>query len=197
MCFLRKIQKEMTKLESLLRKVKIDMDALVQEWIENKYLKPGHVFVIGCSTSEVAGEPIGTSGSEEVAAVLFESLQTLRKNTQIHLAFQSCEHINRAIVIERETMELLNLNPLSVIPVREAGGAMPAYAYKHFDDAVVVEEITADAGIDLGDTMIGMHLRQVAVPIRLNQRVVGSAHVTGARTRPKLIGGPRAVYNYE
>lgn len=183
-------------MESKLKKIKSDMDALVQEWIESEYVKAGHIFVIGCSTSEVAGQPIGTSGSEEVAAVLFESLQKLREQKGVHLAFQSCEHINRAIVIERETNERLQLDEVTVVPVREAGGAMPAYAYKYFNDAVVVEEITADAGIDLGDTMIGMHLRKVAVPIRMQQAVVGSAHVTNARTRPKLIGGPRAVYDY-
>lgn len=183
-------------MDDLLAKIKRDMEALVQEWLDNEHLKEGHVFIVGCSTSEVAGEPIGTSGSEEVAAVIFDALQTLQAQKGIHLAFQSCEHINRAIVIERATKERLQLDELTVVPVREAGGAMPAYAYKHFEDAVVVEEITADAGIDLGDTMIGMHLRKVAVPIRLKQRVVGSAHVTGARTRPKLIGGPRAVYHY-
>lgn len=183
-------------MKMMLEKIKTDMDALVEEWIANEHLQEGHIFVIGCSTSEVAGKPIGSSGSEEVAAVIFESLQTLRDRKGIHLAFQSCEHINRAIVIERETNEELNLDEVTVIPVREAGGAMPAYAYKHFTDAVVVEEITADAGIDIGDTLIGMHLRKIAVPIRLEQRVVGSAHVTGARTRPKLIGGPRAVYDY-
>lgn len=183
-------------MEALLKEVKSHMDALVQEWLAQEHLKEGHLFVIGCSTSEVAGAPIGTSGSEEVAAIIFNSLQTLREQKGIHLAFQSCEHINRAIVIERETNDRLQQEELTVVPVREAGGAMPAYAYKHFKDAVVVEEITADAGIDIGDTMIGMHLRKIAVPIRLQQRVVGSAHVTGARTRPKLIGGPRAVYDY-
>lgn len=183
-------------MEALLNQIRQDMNALVQEWIQNEHLKEGHVFVIGCSTSEVAGQPIGTSGSEEVAAIIFDELQTLKEKKQIHLAFQSCEHINRALVIERETQQLLQLDPVTVIPVREAGGAMPAYAYKHFKDAVVVEEIVADAGVDIGDTLIGMHLRKVAVPIRLSQRKVGHAHVTGARTRPKLIGGPRAVYDY-
>lgn len=183
-------------MREMLEKIKADMDALVEEWIENEHLQEGHVFIIGCSTSEVAGEPIGSSGSEEVAAVLFESLRRLREQKGIHLAFQSCEHINRAIVIERQTMDQLGLDEVTVIPVREAGGAMPAYAYKHFDDAVVVEEIVADAGIDIGDTLIGMHLRKIAVPIRLKQRTVGSARITGARTRPKLIGGPRAVYDY-
>lgn len=183
-------------MEVLLNQIKQDMDALVEEWIHNEHLKEGHVFVIGCSTSEVAGQPIGTSGSEEIAAVIFNALQKLKEKKQIHLAFQSCEHINRAIVIERETQKLLQLEPLTVVPVREAGGAMSAYAYKRFADAVVVEEVIADAGVDIGDTLIGMHLRKVAVPVRLKQRNVGHAHVTAARTRPKLIGGPRAVYDY-
>lgn len=184
-------------MQHLLKKIKSDMEQLVNEWLQKEHLKRGDIFVIGCSTSEVAGEPIGTSGSEEIAAVLFQALDTLRKQKGIHLAFQSCEHINRAIVIERTTMEQLHLDAVTVIPVREAGGAMAAYAFKHLNDAVVVEEITADAGIDIGDTLIGMHLRKVAVPIRLKQRTVGSARVTGARTRPKLIGGPRAVYDYK
>ena len=183
-------------MEALLKQIRSDMDALVEEWLANEHLQAGHVFVIGCSTSEVAGQPIGTSGSEEVAAVIFESLQRLPQEKGVHLAFQSCEHINRALVIERKTNEQLKLDEVTVVPVREAGGAMPAYAYKHFEEAVVVEEITADAGIDIGDTMIGMHLRKVAVPIRLTQRSIANAHVTGARTRPKLIGGPRAVYDY-
>lgn len=183
-------------MEALLKQIKQDMDALVKEWIHLEHLKEGDIFVVGCSTSEVAGQPIGTSGSEEIAGVIFEALQTLRKKKKIHLAFQSCEHINRALVIERETQQVLRLDPVTVIPVREAGGAMAAYAYKHFSDAVVVEEIVADAGLDIGDTLIGMHLKRVAVPVRLKQRKVGHAHITGARTRPKLIGGPRAVYDY-
>lgn len=184
-------------MEELLNRIKNDMDALVDEWLHLKYLKESGMLVVGCSTSEVAGQPIGTSGSEEIAAVIFDALKTLRDKKGIQLAFQACEHINRALVIERKTADKLNLEPLTVIPVREAGGAMAAYAYKHLDDAVVVEEIAADFGLDIGDTLIGMHLKRVAVPIRFKQRKVGHAHVTGARTRPKLIGGPRAVYDYE
>lgn len=184
-------------MEHLLNKIKKDIDQVVEEWLKNKHLKDEAILVVGCSTSEVAGEPIGTSGSEEIAAILFKSLQRLTKEKRVHLAFQSCEHINRALVIERKTLEKWQLDAVTVVPVREAGGAMAAYAYQNFEDAVVVEEIVADAGMDIGDTLIGMHLKRVAVPLRLGQTTIGSARVTAARTRPKLIGGPRAVYDYE
>ena len=171
-----------------------NMDALVSEWIESNYLHEGDLFVVGCSTSEVAGESIGTSGSEEIAAIIFEALQKLTHETSVHLVFQCCEHLNRALVVEKETMQAYGLNEVSVIPIREAGGAMASYAFKHFKNPVVVERIHAHAGIDIGDTMIGMQLREVAVPLRFTQKTIGNARVTGARTRPKLIGGPRAQY---
>lgn len=170
------------------------LDILISEWIQSGYLQKDELFVIGCSTSEVAGESIGTSGSEEIAAVIFNGLQKLKQETSIHLVFQCCEHLNRALVIEKETMEAYGLTEVSVIPIREAGGAMASYAFKNFKNPVVVENIQAHAGIDIGDTMIGMQLREVAVPLRFKQNVVGNARVTGARTRPKLIGGPRAHY---
>lgn len=170
------------------------MDALVSEWLESGYLHEGELFVVGCSTSEVAGESIGTSGSEEIAATIFNALQKLKQASSIHLVFQCCEHLNRALVIEEETMKAYGLREVSVIPVREAGGAMASYAFKHFEKPVVVENISAHAGIDIGDTMIGMQLREVAIPLRFKQKTIGHARVTGARTRPKLIGGPRASY---
>ncbi|WP_186576616.1 TIGR01440 family protein [Aquibacillus kalidii] len=170
---------------------------IVDEWLESGYLKKGNVFVVGCSTSEVAGEHIGTSGSEEIAAILFKQLTRLKEKAGVQLAFQCCEHLNRAIVVEEETALQRQLEEVSAIPVRKAGGSMAAYAYKHFDQAVVVEGIRADAGIDIGETMIGMHLKRVAVPLRLKQRYVGNARVNAARTRPRLIGGERAVYSIE
>ena len=181
----------MSKLDAQLKQ---NMDELVTEWIENGHLHEGNLFVIGCSTSEVAGESIGTSGSEEIAAIIFEALQKLAQQSSIHLVFQCCEHLNRALVVEKETMQVYGLTEVSVIPVREAGGAMASYAFKHFKNPVVVESIQAHAGIDIGDTMIGMRLREVAVPLRFKQKTIGNARVTGARTRPRLIGGPRAQY---
>lgn len=184
-------------MEELLRQVKADMDNLVDEWLATGYLQKGDIFVVGCSTSEVAGKKIGTSGSREIAEVIFSALLTLKEKAGIHLAFQSCEHINRAIVTEKVVQERLQLDPVSVVPVRSAGGAMSEYAYQHLPDAVVVEEIKAHAGIDIGNTLIGMHLKQVAVPLRFKQQKIGNAHLTAARTRPKLIGGPRAQYDYK
>ncbi|MDX8047723.1 TIGR01440 family protein [Gracilibacillus sp. S3-1-1] len=171
-----------------------DVKAIVDEWISLNFLTEGDLFVIGCSTSEVAGEHIGTAGSEEVAVVIFRELNRLKEQTGVHLCFQCCEHLNRAIVLEKSVMREHRLDEVAVQPVRHAGGSMATYAYEHLNDAVVVETIQADAGIDIGETMIGMHLKRVAVPLRLEKRYVGKARTTNARTRPKLIGGPRAVY---
>ena len=181
-------------MNELLNKVQADVDAVVSEWIASDYLKVADLFVIGCSTSEVAGEHIGTSGSEEIAGLIFNSFQHLSEAKDIHIVYQCCEHLNRALVMERDVQSQLRLEEVSVVPVRAAGGAMAAYAYKNFTDPVVVEEVSANAGIDIGDTMIGMHLKQVAVPIRFGQKEIGNAHITLARTRPKLIGGARAKY---
>ena|SRR5690554_3043397 len=171
-----------------------ELRTLMDEWVDSGYLSEGDLFIVGCSTSEVAGETIGTAGSEEIAAFIFEELQRLKEKTGISLCFQCCEHLNRAIVMEKETMERKQLEQVTVRPVREAGGAMAAYAYSHLNEPVVVESIQADAGMDIGETMIGMHLKQVAVPLRFSKKYVGHARVTHARTRPKLIGGSRAVY---
>lgn len=181
-------------MSELIGQVKKDMDKLVVEWIDSSYLNEHDLFVIGCSTSEVAGESIGTSGSVEIAEQIFNSLKKLRNETNVHLVFQCCEHLNRALVMERDTMRAYNLEEVTVIPVRDAGGAMATHAYERFTDPVVVENIQAHAGIDIGETMIGMQLKNVAVPLRFRQKSIGHAHLNGARTRPKLIGGERAVY---
>lgn len=181
-------------MKELLTQVQEDMGAIVDEWIASDVLEEGTVFVIGCSTSEIAGEHIGTSGSEEIAEVIFTNLKKLETEKGVHLAFQGCEHINRAITMEEATRKMLGLDAVSVVPHPKAGGSMASYAYKQFEQAVVVEEVTANAGMDIGDTLIGMHLKRVAVPLRLKQMSVGNAHLTAARTRPKLIGGERAIY---
>lgn len=170
---------------------------IIKDFQEQANLTKDKVVVVGCSTSEVLGERIGTAGSEEVAELIFDELIHVSDETGCQLAFQCCEHINRAIVIERETAAKLNLEEVTVVPVRTAGGAMATYAFHHFKDPVVVEHIKADAGIDIGDTFIGMHLKHVAVPIRSKEKKLGHAHVTMAKTRPKLIGGARAVYTNE
>ncbi|RHW37389.1 TIGR01440 family protein [Neobacillus notoginsengisoli] len=167
---------------------------VLDKFMEQVELKPGMLMVVGCSTSEVAGERIGTAGTTEVAEMLFRQLDRLREKTGITLAFQCCEHLNRALVMTRKGAEERNLEEVSVIPVRNAGGAMASFAFEKMPDALVVESVKADAGIDIGDTLIGMHLKPVAVPIRVGRRNVGNANVVLAKVRPKLIGGPRAVY---
>ncbi len=170
------------------------MNSILTDFNEQVHLKKDQVLVVGCSTSEIIGQRIGTAGTDDVAAMVFRQLRELQKKTGIQLAFQCCEHLNRAIVVERETVEQKQLEEVTVIPVRTAGGAMATHAYQNFDNPVVVEFIKADAGIDIGDTLIGMQMKHVAVPVRVQQKSVGHAHVTLAKTRPKLIGGARAVY---
>lgn len=178
----------------LQQQVKNDMDALVSEWITRDDLNPGDFFIVGCSTSEVAGEHIGTSGSEELAAVIFAGLMDLKEATNVNLVFQCCEHLNRALVVEREDCNPQLHEEVSAIPARQAGGSMATFAFKQMNHPVLVENIQARAGIDIGDTMIGMHLKHVAIPLRFSQKMIGQARVTGAKTRPKLIGGERAIY---
>jgi uncharacterized protein (TIGR01440 family) len=170
---------------------------LLEDFTHQASLVEDQVIIIGCSTSEVIGERIGTAGTEEVAQLVFEELSAVASATGTHLAFQACEHINRAVVVERETAKRFSLEEVTVVPIRAAGGAMATYAFQHFSEPVVVEFIKADAGIDIGDTFIGMHLKHVAVPIRAKEKQLGHAHITMAKTRPKLIGGVRAVYTSE
>ncbi|WP_209123370.1 TIGR01440 family protein [Alkalihalobacillus sp. BA299] len=178
----------------LMEQIKKDILQVLEELNEEVPLSAEHILVIGTSTSEVIGKKIGTSGSEGVSEVLFSAFAQFKERTGVHLAFQCCEHLNRAIVVEKETAKEFRLEEVSVIPVKGAGGSMAAHAYRMMKQAVVVETIAADAGIDIGDTLIGMHLKRVAVPLRSSIRSVGEAHVTLAKTRPKLIGGARAVY---
>jgi uncharacterized protein (TIGR01440 family) len=152
------------------------------------------ILVIGCSTSEVAGQRIGTAGTVEVAKAIMYPLLQFIDATGVRLAIQCCEHLNRALVVEKETALMYGLEIVSVIPICGAGGALAAQAMQDMQNAVVVEGIHAHAGLDIGETMIGMHLKPVAVPLRLSVRSIGQARVMAAKTRPKLIGGPRAVY---
>lgn len=173
---------------------KNQLHTLLREFQKEAQLNESKLLVVGCSTSEVAGKRIGTDGTLEVAGMIFEELLSFQQETGMEIAFQCCEHLNRALVLPRHVAEYRGYGEVSVVPVRTAGGAMAEYAYNHMDDATVVEHIKADAGIDIGDTFIGMHLKHVAVPIRGSMKEIGHAHVTMAKTRPKLIGGERAVY---
>jgi uncharacterized protein (TIGR01440 family) len=159
-------------------------------------LRRGQLVVIGTSTSEVLGYRIGTQGTERVAREIFEGVRRAREQTGFYPVFQCCEHLNRALVMEQEALALYPLlEPVSVVPVPKAGGSMAAYAYRTFKDPVVVEAVRAHAGLDIGGTLIGMHLRPVAVPVRPSERMLGHAQLQMAYTRPKLIGGERAVYS--
>lgn len=172
----------------------LDLSQVLNEFETQIKPQPGNLLVVGCSTSEIIGKSIGTDGSIEVATKLFKVLNDFAKKLNLHLAIQCCEHLNRALVVERNTQEKFLLEEVSVIPVPEAGGALASIAFQLMEKPVVVESIRAHYGIDIGDTFIGMHLRPVVVPIRLSMKQVGSANVTLATTRPKLIGGERAVY---
>lgn len=178
-----------------LQRIKAETLAVMREYERTAPLCPGQILVVGCSTSEVRGAMIGTGGSMEVAEAILDTLCDEAFKWEVFLAIQCCEHLNRALVIEREVMEALGLEEVSVVPVANAGGSLAAQAMLKFVDPVVVESIAAHGGIDIGSTLIGMHLKKVAVPMRLQQKNIGHAAVTAARTRPRMIGGPRAVYN--
>ncbi|WP_397537047.1 TIGR01440 family protein [Rummeliibacillus pycnus] len=180
-----------------LKQIEEQLQTLLLEFEQQVTFRNGQIFVVGCSTSEVKGEKIGTAGGLEIAEALYKPLKAFADKHEIYLAFQGCEHLNRALTIERAVAEQYRLEPVSVIPVRTAGGSMSTYAYSQFKDPVVVEEIVAHAGIDIGQTLIGMHLKKVAVPVRTSISQIGDAVVTVAKTRPKLIGGERAIYNKE
>lgn len=180
---------------TFLAAVRRQVAEAAEELLAEAALAPGQVLVVGCSTSEVAGARIGTAGSEEIAEAILEPLWTVTQAHGVYLACQCCEHLNRALVVQRQAAERYGWEEVSVVPVPHAGGAFAARAMHHLPEAVVVEEIRAHAGLDIGSTLIGMHLRRVAVPVRLKADRVGSARLTAARTRPKLIGGERAVYH--
>jgi uncharacterized protein (TIGR01440 family) len=174
---------------------RLQLEELLVDFSKQVEILPGQLFVVGCSTSEIVGKQIGSAGGLEVAEALFQPLHDFACKYDIHLVFQGCEHINRALTIEHEAAKAYGLEPVSVIPVQKAGGSMSAYAYTKFQNPVLVETIQAHFGIDIGQTLIGMHLKQVAVPIRSSIKQIGDAIVTLAMTRPKLIGGTRAIYH--
>ena len=167
--------------------------AAIDELCSKAKLKSGSIIVIGCSTSEVIGSKIGTNSSPEVAADIFRALYDYTRSNNYYLAIQCCEHLNRAIITERAAVPFAEA--VNVVPQPKAGGSLATQAYAGFEDPVVVEEIKADAGLDIGFTLIGMHLKKVAVPLRLDNNTIGQAMVLAARTRPKFIGGIRAAYD--
>ncbi|OUS74317.1 TIGR01440 family protein [Paenibacillus sp. MY03] len=171
-----------------------DVERIVRELAEAGRLRAHELLVIGASTSEVIGERIGTAGALEAAAAIYAGVEAARKDIAFIPAYQCCEHLNRALVLEEEAARRYGLELVHAVPIPKAGGSMAAYAYGKLSNPCLVESIQAHAGIDIGDTFIGMHLKRVAVPVRPSIRSIGEGHVTMAITRPKLIGGARAVY---
>lgn len=166
-----------------------------KEILEVARLDEQSLFVVGCSTSEVGGAGIGTFSSPEVAEAVFGGIYQATQEAGVFLAAQCCEHLNRALIIEKEAAKIYGLDIVNVMPQPKAGGSFATAAYKAFEHPVAVEHIKAHAGMDIGDTLIGMHLKDVAVPVRIRTRQIGDAHVVCARTRAKFIGGGRAVYD--
>lgn len=166
----------------------------VTELLEVSGLTEGQILVIGCSSSEIVGETIGHGSSFETAEAVFEAIYPILAEKGIFLAAQCCEHLNRAIIVEKACAERYGLEPVCVVPYPKAGGSFATAAWRHFQSPVAVEHIRAHAGLDIGGTLIGMHLRDVAVPVRLSIAKIGNANILCARTRPKLIGGERARY---
>lgn len=157
-------------------------------------LKKGQIVVVGCSTSEVQGERIGKASSMDVAEAILDGILPLINKNELFLAVQGCEHINRALVVEEECADRYGLEVVTVIPHMKAGGGLATATYHRLKKSVMVESIKAQAGMDIGDTFIGMHLKPVVIPIRTEIRQIGNANLTMARTRPRLVGGERAKY---
>ena len=178
----------------MYEEITVQARTAVTELLEQAKLKPGSLLVIGCSSSEMVGKRIGKGSSEEAARAAFRGIYPVLQEQGIHLAVQCCEHLNRALVLEREAAEKRGYEIVNVMPQPKASGWFAVTAWNAFSDPVAVETISAEAGMDIGGTLIGMHLRAVAVPVRTSVRQIGEAMVLFARTRPKYIGGPRAVY---
>lgn len=177
-----------------LKKIESEVRSLIENILENHPQKKDSIFVIGCSSSEVCGGKLGKNSNEDVGKIVFSVANKILSEKGIFLACQCCEHLNRALVIESACAEKYGYESVSVVPWVHGGGSLATAAYEGFSEPVVVEHIKASCGIDIGGTMIGMHLKEVAVPVHPEQRYVGNAIVLAAYSRPKLIGGERARY---
>ena len=182
------------EVEKKLARITEEARAATEELVAVSELKSGDVFVVGCSTSEVTGNLIGHASVLPVAKAVFDGIYPVLKEKGIYIAAQCCEHLNRAIIIESECAEKYGLDAVCVVPQPKAGGSFATVTRESLDAPVAVESIKAHAGIDIGGTLIGMHLRAVAVPVRLETEKIGEARILCARTRPKFIGGARAKY---
>ena len=177
-----------------MENIKQQIQKVVTELIEVSELRAGEILVVGCSSSEIMGEVIGHGSTFEAAEAVLSAMLPILKEKGIYLAAQCCEHLNRALIVERSCAEKYGWDPVCVVPQPKAGGSFATAAWQSFDAPVALEHIRAHAGLDIGGTLIGMHLREVAVPVRLSLDHVGSALLLAARTRPKYIGGIRARY---
>ncbi|MBJ8349943.1 TIGR01440 family protein [Streptococcus zalophi] len=177
-----------------LQELKKETQKISLDIIERSQIRSGQLFVLGLSSSEILGHHIGTTSSLEIGEVVVKELLDTLSEKGIYLAVQGCEHINRALVVEREFAEKHNLEIVSVLPTLHAGGSGQMAAFKYMKDPVEVEHVVAFAGLDIGDTSIGMHIKHVQVPLRPVMKELGKAHVTALSSRPKLIGGQRAQY---
>lgn len=174
-----------------------DAKRVVKEFLEQAALKEGNLVVIGCSTSEIASKSIGSYSSAELGEAVFAAMYEELGAHGLLVATQCCEHLNRALIMEEEAAERYSYEIVNVMPMPKAGGSFSTAAWNYMKHPVAVEHIQAHAGIDIGDTLIGMHLKPVAVPIRIEHPSIGGAHIVCARTRPKYIGGERAHYSEE
>lgn len=180
--------------EQIYSTIARDASAALRELIEIAHLTSGQLLVIGCSSSEMIGARIGKNSSMEAALALRDAVLPVLSEHGICLAVQCCEHLNRALIMERSTAEKYGYDPVWVKPQPKAGGSFATAVWEAMTDPVAVESIQAHAGMDIGSTLIGMHLRRVAVPVRLSVDRIGEASLVCARTRPAYIGGPRAEY---
>lgn len=179
----------------LLAQVRQESAAAARQLAEAARLHKGQIVVVGCSTSEVVGHRVGSWSTPEVGQAIFDGLHSVFGPMGVYIAAQCCEHLNRALIVEREVVPGAEI--VNVVPQPKAGSSFATAAYQAFRHPAALEEIRADAGLDIGGTLIGMHLKKVAVPVRLAQNHIGQAMVLAARTRPKFIGGDRAVYDEE
>ena len=174
--------------------IRFETKKVITELLEAAKLDEGDIFVVGCSSSEIVGEHIGKGSSPETANVVFDEIYSALKEKGIYLAAQCCEHLNRALIIEKECAQKYGYEIVNVKPQPKAGGSFATAAYNNFEKPVAIEHIKAHAGLDIGGTLIGMHLCDVAVPVRVSLKRIGEANIICARTRAKFIGGSRAIY---
>lgn len=180
--------------EKMLENITIQAQTAIRELLEKSNWRRGDLIVVGCSSSEIIGEHIGKGSTPEAAKAVLDGILPVIRENGLYLAAQCCEHLNRALIIEREAADTYGYEPVCVVPKPKAGGSFAAAVWAEFSEPVAVERVKAVAGLDIGSTLIGMHLKQVAVPVRLSIKSIGSAYLTAAYTRPKLIGGARACY---